>query len=88
MPVSVSGSVGSSASGSETDPDCLATDDDEDEVELMNGVQGWILPQERVSSRTPSPLPVVGHEPEFEFIEEPEFILTGPVTEGPPPKKR
>lgn len=83
IPVSVSSSVASSASGSETDPECLATDEEEEE-DIINGkINGsWMIP-ERISSRTPSP----NGETEFE-MDEPEFILTETIPEGPPPKKR
>jgi hypothetical protein len=85
VPASVSGSTGSSSIGSETDPECLATDD-ESESELIPGsISAWIVPQER--SRSPSPA-----EPEFE-IEEPEFIIRpgshqAGVSSEPPAKKR
>jgi len=83
VPVSVSSSVASSASGSETDPDCLATDE-EDENDIIQGqISGaWIVP-DQTGSRSPSPI----GETEFD-MDEPEFILTEAIPEGPPPKKR
>lgn len=81
VPASVSGSAGSSSIGSEeTDPECLATDD-ESESEIINGsIAAWLVPDNN-GSRSPTP--------EFE-MEEPEFILTtaGSHSLEPPAKKR
>jgi hypothetical protein len=82
IPASI-GSTGSSSIGSETDPECLATDEEESESELMQGsVAAWIIP-DAIVSRTPSP------EPDFD---EPQFITTPvgshTIVEGPPTKKR
>ncbi|CAL8088933.1 unnamed protein product [Orchesella dallaii] len=83
IPASI-GSTGSSSIGSETDPECLATDEEESESELMQGsVAAWIIP-DSIASRTPSPV-----EPDFD---EPQFITTQvgshTIVEGPPTKKR
>lgn len=83
IPASIGSSTGSSSIGSETDPECLATDEEESESELMQGsVAAWIIP-DAIVSRTPSP------EPDFD---EPQFITTQvgshTIVEGPPSKKR
>jgi len=89
VPVSVSGSTASSASsgGSETDQELGATDE-EDDAEIISGtIEGWIVPQQDMPSRSPSPIGMALAEPEYE-LEEPEFILTEPAPEEPPTKKR